>query len=238
MFKNCKNCYFAQTENGEQSGCQLNKLDLLKRISNYEIDEGFYSFGRFCFFGRSYKWAERNAGTDLGDLVNQENVIQYTIFLPIHDRQQLIDFRTNYSEQIKGAERVWILNYSSMLPISILQHLERPDNVHVTTPVDDVDISPDYLIYQKLTSYAGRTRFIWVVDDASESPSPNILDNLNKRINDEFEMILSISGKGHSLVFKELFMAVIQKGQVSVWEYIANELRKNNPRMLKESQVE
>lgn len=60
----CKDCVFAISENGTQSGCKLNRLKKLCQDEKPQED-GFFSFNRFCNTFRPQLWIDNHYQGDM-----------------------------------------------------------------------------------------------------------------------------------------------------------------------------
>ena len=66
IFTKCDNCVFATMTNNKQSGCNLNKADML---GIEEINEnGYYDLQRFCNTYRPEEWLSELSVTESEDL--------------------------------------------------------------------------------------------------------------------------------------------------------------------------
>lgn len=102
----CKECVFAQSLNGIQTGCELGRLSIFESRGEIISDnEPFATINRFCNTCRNQEWA--NQYQNIYEQIEKESKIQYGVILV---------------EQSNDEEEIVIKNLDNSLNSLLLQH--------------------------------------------------------------------------------------------------------------------
>lgn len=101
----CKNCVFAEYKNGEQVGCQLNKIQDYEKagidvVDVYDKDNKKFKIinERFCLFYRNEKMMRQYPPSSWDEIVISQTKIPYHMILIVRENNSLMEIKQSLND--------------------------------------------------------------------------------------------------------------------------------------------